>query len=147
MDLNSQMQIEWACQKLCQEFAYCIDRRRYEQLVNLFTEDGVFDRVGQLLRGRVAILEALQKRSLDLRTRHVLSNIYFVEVDGQHARALIYNTTLVGRGDPEAAPAPYGMSQGAFLEFQDLYRKTPEGWRIAERIARTVLTPEDMPKH
>jgi hypothetical protein len=147
MDPKTLLEIEWQCRNLCYEFAYCIDHRKYAQLASLFTPDGRFDRVGQVLQGHQAILDAMSKRSTDLRTRHVCSNIYFSEVGADTARALIYNTTLVGRGDPPGQTVHYGMSQGAFLEFEDTYRKTSEGWRIAERIARTMITPVDMPGH
>jgi len=141
------MQIEWQCRNLCYEFAYLIDTRQYSKLAALFAEDGVFDRVGQVLRGRQDIVEALLNRSSELRTRHVCNNIHFIEVGPDVARAVVYNTTLVGKGDPEGMPAPYGMSQGAFLEFRDLYRRTADGWRFGERKASVVLMPPDMPSH
>lgn len=147
MNSKARMEIEWECRNLCYEFAYCIDRRQYAQLAGLFTPDGVFDRVGQKLAGRQAIVDALGNRQSELRTRHVCHNVHFTAVDDESARAVIYNTTLVGKGDPAGEPVPYAMSQGAFLEFRDTYRKTPEGWRIAERVAYTVITPPDMPAH
>jgi hypothetical protein len=147
LDNATRMEIEWQCRNLCYEFAYCIDHRKYRQLAELFSIDGVFDRVGQVLQGRPAIVEALEKRSVELRTRHVCHNVYFHEVTADQAKAIIYNTTLVGRGDPEGQAVPYAMSQGAFLEFRDTYRKTSDGWRFAERSARTMLNPPDMPQH
>jgi len=147
MDARARMVIEWQCRNLCYEFAHCIDSRRYVELTALFTQNGVFNRVGQVLNGHAAILAALEQRSLEMRTRHVCHNIRFGEVSEKSARALVYNTTLTGRGDPLGVPVPYGLTQGVFLEFRDIYCLTPEGWRIAERIASTVLTPSDMPQH
>lgn len=147
MDLRTRMEIEWQCRNLSHEFAYCIDHRKYEQLVTLFTPDGVFDRVGHVLKGRELILEAMHKRSTELRTRHTCSNIHFTDVSDESARAHVYVLNLVGRGDPDGKPVQYAMSQGAFLEFRDLYRKTPDGWRIAERIASTMIMPADAPQH
>jgi len=147
MDMTARMHIEWQCRNLCYEFAHCIDSRNYEQLAALFTEDGLFDRVGQPLRGRQAILEGLKKRSTEIRTRHLCHSICFNEVSDTQARAVVYNTTLVGKGDPDGQPVQYAMSQGAFLEFRDIYRSTAVGWRIAERLAYTVIVPADLPGH
>ena len=147
MDARARMEIEWKCRNLCYEFAHYIDSRRYVELTALFTQNGIFNRVGQVLNGQGAILAALEQRSLDIRTRHVCHNIYFSEVGENAARALVYNTTLTGRGDPADIAVPYGLTQGVFLEFRDIYRLTTDGWRIAERIAATILTPPDMPQH
>jgi len=147
VELTTRMQIEWQCRNLCYEFAYLIDARQYSQLASLFADDGVFDRVGQMLRGRQAILEALRGRSSELRTRHVCHNIHFIEMTPDSARAVVYNTTLVGKGDAEGLPALYGMSQGVFLEFRDLYCRTSDGWRFRERKASVVMNPPDMPGH
>jgi hypothetical protein len=147
MDARARMEIEWECRNLCYGFAHYIDSRRYAELTALFTQNGVFNRVGQVLNGHGAILAALEQRSLEMRTRHVCHNIYFSEVSEKTARALVYNTTLTGLGDPPSLPVPYGLTQGVFLEFRDIYCLTAEGWRIAERVASIVLTPSDMPQH
>jgi len=147
MSPQAQMEVEWACARLVQEFAFCMDRRRYEALAALFTPDGVFDRVGQVLRGRAAIQEALAARSVDLRTRHLCASPRFSDVESTTARALVYCVNFVGRGDIEGVPSIHGMAQGAVLEFEDRYERTPEGWRIAERLARPVVMPEETPSH
>jgi hypothetical protein len=145
MDAKAQMEIEWACTKLVHDFAYYMDQRRYEDLAALFTPDGVFDRVGQPLRGRREIVDALAKRPLDQRIRHVTVGIHFASVATDAATAVVYNASYVGRLDEPGKPSVYAISRPALLEFQDAYRRTPDGWRIAERVARMVLVPEDMP--
>jgi len=139
------MEIEWACTKLVHAFAYSMDQRRYEDLAALFTPDGVFDRVGQVLRGPREIVDALGKRPLDQRIRHVTVGIHFTSVAADAAEAVVYNASYVGRLDEPGKPSLYAMSQPALLEFRDAYQKKPDGWRIAERAARMVLVPEDMP--
>ena len=145
METKTQMEIEWACTKLVHAFAYYMDQRRYDDLAALFTPEGVFDRVGQQLRGRREIVDALGKRPLDQRIRHVTVGIHFARVATDEAAAVVYNASYVGRLDEPDKPSLYAMSQPALLEFGDAFRRTPDGWRISERIARMVLVPADMP--
>lgn len=147
MNAQEQMEIEWRCTRLIHEFAHCMDSRNYEQLASLFTPDGVFDRVGAVLKGREQILETLRKRSLELRTRHFCVNILFSEVTATRARAKIYCVNFVGKGDPPGEAVTHAMAQGAVLEFRDVFEHTAEGWKIAERIAASVMMPTDAPHH
>lgn len=142
-----QMEAEWACARLSDEFAYSMDGRHYEALAALFTPDGVFDRVGSVLKGREAILAALKNRSPDLRTRHFCANKRFSEVTPTSAKALVYVVNFVGRGDVLGETSKHAMAQAAVLEFRDTYAKTAEGWRIAERVAYTVIMPDEAPHH
>jgi hypothetical protein len=48
------MEIEWGRKRLVTDFAHGMGGRNYEQLVSLFTPEGVFDRVGSVLAGRLA---------------------------------------------------------------------------------------------
>ena len=139
------MEIEWLCTKLVWDFAYYMDQRQYEDLAALFTPDGLFDRVGQRLQGRREIVEALSARPLDQRTRHLTVGVHFLSAGPSEATAVVYNASHVGRGDQSDTPSRYAMSQPIVLEFRDTYRRSLIGWRIAERIARMMLVPEDMP--
>lgn len=145
MTSQQQMEIEWRCTKLVNEFAHSMDSRDYERLVSLFTPDGVFDRVGAVLKGREQMLETLKKRSMELRTRHFCTNILFTEVSPTEARAKIYVVNFVGKGDPEGQAVHHAMTQGAVIEFRDRYVNTADGWKIAERVAYTVVMPTDAP--
>ena len=147
MDTTARIDIEWQCRNLCFEFGYFTDQRLYSQLADLFTDDGVFDRMGQILSGRNAIVEALSTRPPDLTTRNVCGNVVFTELTTELARAVVYNVVFFsGHDNPLAEPARYGASQGVFWECRDLYRPTPGGWRFAERVARRIFVPADMPQ-
>jgi hypothetical protein len=52
-----------ACGALIADFTYHVDRREAEHVANLFTANGVFDRRGERLAGREAILAAQLARS------------------------------------------------------------------------------------
>jgi hypothetical protein len=140
------MEIEWECTSLSNALAYFLDHRRYEDLVALFTPDGVFDRLGHVSRGRGNLLRAMQDRAANITTRHLAANYYFTQVDEKIAKAIVYNVTYVGDGgDDRSLPLEYRFSRSVFIEFADTYEKTSEGWRIAERIAKAIIAPKDFP--
>lgn len=146
MDNRVRMEIEWECMSLSNALSYFLDHRRYEDLVALFTQDGVFDRLGHISRGREDLLRAMRERSTGITTRHLAANYYFTQVDEKIAKAVVYNVTYVGDGgDDRALPQEHRFSRSVFIEFADTYRKTPEGWRIAERIAKAIIAPKDFP--
>jgi hypothetical protein len=39
----------------------------------------------------------------------------------------------------------YATDNGRVVEFHDSYTNTPDGWRIATRVARPVFTPKVWP--
>ena len=57
----------------------------------MFADDAVLD-LGMRLEGKKAIRESMQKRSNEIRTRHVLTNIFIEVQDSQHARGISYLT-------------------------------------------------------
>jgi hypothetical protein len=135
---TTRIDTEWQCRCLSFEFGYFIDQRLYTRAAELFTTDGVFDRLGQILTGRNAIVAALDTRSADLMTRHLSGNIVFTELAVEQARAVVYIELFSGRNDQQGKPADY---QTTLVECRDLYRRTPEGWRFAERVARKIFVP------
>ena len=66
---------EHACARLCIEFAHFIDAREHERFLDLFTDDGVLDRLGEVFDGKAAIADMLAARSPQLFTRHLCTDI------------------------------------------------------------------------
>ena len=63
---------EAACVRLCAAFANHIDARRYERVLDLFTDDAVLDRMGHLVTGRVAISAFLEAVRAAERQQHAI---------------------------------------------------------------------------
>jgi hypothetical protein len=139
MDASKRVVIEWECQRLSAAVARYLDERRYGDLIELFSPDALVSRDGRILRGRAAILQALQSRPADVRTRHFCASPFVEAVTEAEARAVVYGLTYFGRGDPPGGAVPYAPAHGTFVEYVDWYRRTAEGWRIAERIVRPAL--------
>jgi hypothetical protein len=120
--------IERACERLVVDFAYCSDRREFESLGALFVESGTMTRPSRsVLAGREAIVESYTATPAERVTRHVCSNIRIVVESANQARGLTYAVVYSNNGNPRVG------------EFEDQFLRTPEGWRIAVRIARFVL--------
>ena len=59
MDRDQERAIEWDCAQVVNKFYCSLDARRYDDLVNCFTPDGVWKRQGNELQGRDAIMAAM----------------------------------------------------------------------------------------
>jgi hypothetical protein len=120
--------IERACERLVVDFAYFSDRREYDELGALFVEHGTMTRPsGSVLAGREAIVSSYKATPAERVTRHICTNIRIVVKSVDQARGLTYAVVYSINGNPRIG------------EFEDEFRRTAEGWRIAARIARFVI--------
>lgn len=143
MDPIDRLLIESECRKLCLRFARHLDDGDFEAMFALFTPDGVFDRVGQVLRGSEQMRAAFGSRPPGIRSRHVVTNIDFLEVSHEEAEAHIYNLSFHAVGDPGSGPLTYATENARFIDFHDHYRLTEDGWRFASRTSGVVFVPRD----
>ena len=142
--MHDELSIQRACTRLVSQYAYLNDERRFEELVELFTEDAVLYRPSapdQAIGGRQAILEAFRKRPADAMTFHVCSDI-LIDVQSAYAaqgrsRILLLSTVrqedgMASQTEPKA-PVP-GI-------FRDRFRLTEKGWKFAERRGSFWIAP------
>lgn len=139
------LQTEAELVRLSHAFAYCMDYHDYDQLIEMFTPDAVWDRVLHVHRGHDEIREALAQRYTHVLIRHVSTNFYFRHISADEVRGVIYNMSYYGNYEnPGEAPVAF-EGQGFLLEFHDRYVRTEQGWRFAERIARPALVDRNSP--
>jgi hypothetical protein len=122
--------IEWDCAQVLTRFFNYFDQWRYQDMADLFAEDGVWHRQGQALRGRAAILAALAERSTTQRVRHVVTNLQIDVLDADTAASLLYVTAYrhdsgAKQTGPPCIHAPYLL-----LVVPGRLRRTQAGWRI-----------------
>lgn len=130
---------------LSHDFAYYMDYRKYERLIELFTPDALFDRILHVHRGHDEIREGLAARPANVITRHVSTNFHFEPISRNEVRGVVYNMSYYGEMSSEGeVPAIYS-GPGMLLEFHDRYVSTSAGWRFAERVARAVLLDPQSP--
>jgi hypothetical protein len=130
---------------LSHAFAYGMDYHQYDELVELFTPDALLDRVLEVHHGRQEISEGVRARTRAMAIRHVSTNFHFTHIDAETVRGVVYNISHFAPVDDGRLPAVYGSTHGMLLDFHDLYKLTPDGWKFAERVARPVMLPAGSP--
>jgi hypothetical protein len=134
------MIIERACEQLSLAYARAVDFRDYDAFVELFDDDALLD-LGMRLEGKAAIRESMQKRSDEIRTRHVLTNIFIEVQDSQHARGVSYLTLYRHVGTESIRtdiPVPTILPT-AVGHYDDVFVLTPKGWRFKSRTLHVAF--------
>ncbi|TGN95722.1 nuclear transport factor 2 family protein [Burkholderia sp. USMB20] len=133
IDILEPLACETLCKRLSADFAHFADSRDYEKFVALFTEDGTFERRGETLRGRSAILRAMHARPDDMITRHICTNIR-IDTPGNGIATGAGSMLLFHRvGSENGAPSI------TVADYRDIYIATADGWRIQERVSAIVF--------
>lgn len=148
MDHRSRMEVEAELFKLCNDFIYFLDARMFEEMIALFTPDGVWGRISQEHHGQEEIRAAMKARPNDVVTRHVSTNFHFVHIDDTTVNGVVSAMTYHGPPRPNRyLPGTLDIQRNVFLfDFQDVYKKTAAGaWRFSERIAHPTLLPTESP--
>ena len=123
-----------ALQRLVTEYAYAIDERAFDKLDHIFTPDAYIDYRamggidGPYPRVKAWLPEALKPFPGYM---HFIGNLWFHVVgDEAVGKVACINPMRV----PKADGGDEVMILG--LWYHDRYRRTPQGWRISERIEK-----------
>jgi len=123
-----------ALQRLVTEYAYAIDERAFDQLDHIFTPDAYIDYRamggidGPYPRVKAWLPEALKPFPGYM---HFIGNLWFHVVgDEAVGKVACINPMRV----PKADGGDEVMILG--LWYHDRYRRTPQGWRISERVEK-----------
>jgi hypothetical protein len=96
--------------------------------------------LGIRLDGKHAIRSSLEMRGTDVRTRHVITNIFIEVHDANHARGVAYLTLYRHVGADCAKPAPILSTQPTAIgHYEDEFVLTAAGWRFRSRILRVAF--------
>jgi len=126
-------EIREACTALSIAYARAVDFRDYESFVELFTEDGELD-TGRPLVGRTAIREAMRHRPDELKSRHVLSNIFIDVIDADTARGISYLTLYRHVGPESLRGQPIEFSGPAAVgHYEDQFVRAGDGFLFSRR--------------
>lgn len=126
----------WACAQTVSRFFQHLDEGEEAAGAALFTEDGVWQRRGEPVRGRAAILRALLERPATRISRHLVTNLV-VDAEAE-ARRVRYYVTIYAHDAPfEGVPPLAGPVM--ILVCDDRLVEQADGWRFAQRSSRTVF--------
>lgn len=121
------------CTELSVAYARCIDFRDYDAFLTLFTDDAVLD-TGTPLTGLAAIRESLRRRPDELRSRHVISNVFVDVLSADEARGICYLTLYRHHGDESLRFGPVPLRGPAAVgHYEDRFLRTAHGWRFRSR--------------
>ena len=125
-----------ACEEIIVAFANGVDRFDDDNVLALFTDDGVLDRAGQRIAGRDALRQWLSERPRNVMTRHVASNVALKRLSQSEASGLSYFTfyRAIANSAPASIAGPAGLG-----EYEDRFRLTAGGWKLAERKIRVIF--------
>lgn len=133
MDPDDTLRIERACTALSIGYARAIDFRDQDALLELFVDDATLE-VGETLHGRAAIRDWLGRRPDELRSRHVVSNVFVDVLSHDEARGISYLTLYrhLGAESVRFGPAPL-RGPAAVGHYEDRFVRGADGWRFRSR--------------
>jgi hypothetical protein len=138
MDQKTKREIEWDCNQLILNFYGFLDEKRYEELVELFAEDGAWVRLNTELKGKQKIREAMNERD-DWLTAHLVTNVRIDIVDADHANTTQYITLYRHEGwDTGAGPAPVVLPLGILRHRDQLVREAGV-WKFQRKTSRAIM--------
>ncbi|GAF43594.1 nuclear transport factor 2 family protein [Rhodococcus wratislaviensis] len=135
--------VEAECKKLSSSFFHYTDRGKFSSVAELFTEDGVFERFGETLRGRSEIIESMSSRPQSIVIRHGLLNMHFTSVESDTATAYVDVLTVYGVygvSSDESSVVAQVADSPRVVQFEDLYQNIDGVWRIQRRAAQIILS-------
>lgn len=141
MDDTKRAHIAQACERLLLQLAHLTDHGPHEAIAEIFTDDGEFDRDGTVVRGRQALRDMYAKRPASLMTRHMVSNVIVTVLSEDEAACQAYATVYRFRAPDGATAVPPVVCGGpeSVAEYQDRLIKTADGWKVKQRVLRTVI--------
>jgi hypothetical protein len=147
MDRETARAIEWDCTQLVIRFYGALDGKRYQDLVGLFTEDGVWVRLGKELVGPKNMLAEMNERD-DWLTAHIVSNIEINIVDADRVETSQYVTLYRHEGwDPAVkGPAPVILPMG-ILHHRDQIVRDGGVWKFKRKTSRAVMVNRERITH
>jgi hypothetical protein len=146
MDRDTARAIEWDCAQLLIRFYNLLDAKRYEDMANLFADDGVWVRLGKELVGPVGILNEMKERD-DWLTAHVVSNIDVKIIDADRADTSQYVTLYRHENwKPSGGPAPVIPPMG-ILHHRDQLVRVDGVWKFKRKTSRAIMVNRDRITH
>ncbi|MFO1219845.1 MAG: nuclear transport factor 2 family protein [Burkholderiaceae bacterium] len=136
---DTEADVERLCTQLAFRYARATDLGDAAAAGTCFTEDGQLHMPGgRSFQGRSAIAQRIAEQPPDQVSRHVLTNICIEVPSPGRATGTLTLTMYRAKRTQPSGPLPL---EGPALvgEYQDEYRLTPQGWRIASRRLTTIF--------
>ena len=127
------------CAEVAVRYFHLIDRRRFREAADLFTEDGVFVRMGKRLIGPDEIFAALDTPDTGKIARHFVHNL-MVDIESPERVSVRYDlVTFIHPCGQPAGTVPPVPGPTAVLDCVDEMVRLPAGWRITAKRTLAVF--------
>lgn len=136
MDDLERVLAERACERLIVDYCRFVDFGEASRIAELFTEDGTWESVGVLMSGRDDIrAQFLEREGVTRReSRHVCTNVGIDVISPDEAVGLCYLVNYRhDRREGESSGTVPAAAPKFVGEYRDRFRRTPDGWRFAQR--------------
>lgn len=138
MNKSAKRDIEWDCGQQVLKFYRYLDEKRYDDLVELFAEDGAWVRLNVELTGKERIREAMRERD-DWLTAHLVTNISVDIINENRVETTQYITLYRHEGwDESRGPAPVVLPLGV-LRHRDQLVRIDDEWKFQRKTSRAVM--------
>lgn len=145
MNRGEEQAIEWECQRILIQLCQFNDTRKFDELANLFTPDGVWIRLGEALIGREKIYQKMEERAAGALVHQVLSNVLITVIDADHADAISYKS-IYRHEAGETLDKPVELNGPKWVSvYNEKLERTEEGWRIARKEGVTLFERDPVP--
>ena len=119
------------CEQLFVDYARHLDFRDYDRFVDLFAQDGALNVAGKL-QGKEKIRRAMSRRTDELRSRHVITNIAIDVLSETTASGIAYLSLYRHIGAESLVDEPVMLRGPAAIgHYTNSFKLTVDGWRIA----------------
>lgn len=110
-------------------YASCMDRFDFDGVRSVLADD-IFAQYGNNgeLHGADEVMRYCKEFTVDCQMQHHFLNVYHVDVDGDHAEALVYHTS---HQLFERAPGIIHLLVG---RYHNELRRTEDGWKISKLL-------------
>ncbi|MES2536665.1 MAG: nuclear transport factor 2 family protein [Pseudomonadota bacterium] len=137
ISLSERSDIERACERLIYLSTYLNDERKFDELVEMFTEDAQLIRPnspGQPLTGHDAIRAAYKSRPAGVLTFHNCSDVVVTVESATTATARSKMLVLIaGKKEGGTEPDAASVKGPTAAIFHDSFVLTAQGWKFAKR--------------
>jgi hypothetical protein len=126
----------WQCQSLLLRFIQSLDAGNADEAVTLLTPDVMWHRQGEVLVGRAAVREVINRRAPDRILRHHLSNIVVTVCGPLNAASVAYYAVYLHEGPalPRVINGPVYVG-----DYHAEYIKVEGSWGISSLRANRVF--------
>jgi SnoaL-like domain len=146
MNRDLERAIEWDCAQLIQKFYGYLDEKRYQDLADLFAEDGTWVRLGKPVTGPDAIMNLMEERE-DWITTHVVTNLRVIVRSEDEVETVQYVTLYRHEGwDANDGPAPVVLPLGVLRHHDTLVRHNGI-WKFRKKTSKAMMVDRERVTH